>query len=144
MDFKVRDWFPCDFARNDDAGKPMYIGVYTDEIVIRHGQFPAILPQLSFIFRLEGSASESPVPIHFSVSTPNGDQAAKVDGTLPAGLPTGTRLNLSFALAPAKFDDVGKYRVSLSIGAKFSFNDHFTVSGGSVSPRLVTDTESPG
>lgn len=123
----VRDWFPCDLARNDDQGKALYVGVYTDEIQLSRPTFPFQMP-LVFAFRLEVKNFADPNrTIRFAISDPEGSVLASAAAELPVDFPKGTRLNVNITLAQIRFPGPGQYRVSLGIGSSFEFDDVFKI-----------------
>ena len=129
MTFSLRDWFPCDLARADVEGKLMYIGVYTDHIVFKNGEFPARLAQIVFAFRFKvHDYSEANGPILFRLVDPNGTVLQTMSGSLPGQL-AGDRLNLNLGVSGLTLPMPGRYKVELSLGTEYKMEDVLKVTG---------------
>jgi hypothetical protein len=126
--FSLRDWFPCDLARADSEGKMMYIGVYTDHIVFKNGQFPARMTQIAFIFRFKVQDYEANSPVRFRLIDPNGAVMQTIEGALPPQL-AGDRLNLQLGMAGVSFPTPGRYKIELSLGTEYRMEDSLKVTG---------------
>ncbi len=125
----MRDWFPCDLARQDCEEKMLYVGVYTDHIVFPTGQFPASVVQMVFVFRLKvANYSDGGGPLTFSVTDPSGSTISKIDGRLPNEL-AGDRLNLHLTARNLSFPLPGRYQLYLGLGADFVWKDVLKVTG---------------
>lgn len=130
MPTAVRDWFPCDLARDDEFGKTLYIGVLTDELLVKPQEEGNIrLSPITFVFRLNIDPQDprsDPRPVALSIADARGEAIAQVEGRVSADLLRGTRLNLNFALSALQLPGSGDYRVRLSFG-DYSFEDQLRV-----------------
>lgn len=130
MPFSVRDWFPCDLARNDEFGKTLYVGVYTDEIVVHTDEDGVIsLPPITFVFRLNiepQEAAPDPLRVVLGILDAEGRAFAQVKGHVPPALARGTRLNLNFSFSDLILPGPGEYRLQFSLG-EYSYEDRLLI-----------------
>lgn len=110
---KLIDWMICDDIRQENNGKLIFIGVYSDDILVN--AIPITLSQLVFISKWD--VTNNPIKkFEFKILQPNG----KVIGPIAVEAPSSEIKNrgktlISVGIAPFNIEISGEYKIEAKI-----------------------------
>jgi hypothetical protein len=129
MDLKLEKFIVCDDIRTEESKKLLIVGMYVDDIIVVHHEFPYIHPFLSILMNISGDLSAGDV--YYELISPVGECIFK---TPPFNSKeSANHATLTLKVSQLKFISPGTYVININfphnkkISASFNVvkaNDH--------------------
>ncbi|MCE5251083.1 hypothetical protein LLG96_12775 [bacterium] len=114
MAIEINKFILCDDIRIEKNDKLFIIGMYGDDRIIVHSEFPYIHPMLSFFVKITGEIKEG--KIHYRIIDPEGEVALEVPPQIINKQYKGA--NLTAGIVQFIFKCPGEYKLSILLGTE--------------------------